>query len=88
MNSFPKFGLVLILIVCSFALSCCKDKCKDMQPVKATFTMNQEIEGKLYLVENGDTIRKAENITFIADIEDTPDVSYEWKIGTDNQGFY
>ena len=87
MNSFPKFGLVLIVAISSFALSCCKDKCDNMQPVKATFTMNQEIEGKLYLVDNGDTIRKAEDITFIADIQDTAGVSFEWKIGTDNRVF-
>ena len=87
MNSFPKFGLVLIVAISSFALSCCKDKCDNMQPVKATFTMNQEIEGKLSPIDNGDTIRKAEDITFIADIQDTAGVSFEWKIGTDNRVF-
>jgi hypothetical protein len=87
MNSFPKFGFVLLIIFSTLILSCCKDKCKDIVPVKANFTMNQEIEDKLSPIDNGDTIRKAETLTFVANVEDTSGVSFEWKIGSDNRIF-
>lgn len=87
MNSFPKFSFFLLIIFSTLVLSCCKDKCKDIVPVKATFTMNQQFDDRLQPIDNGDTIRKATQVVFIADVEDTSDVSFEWKIGSDNRVF-
>ena len=87
MNSFPKFGFFLMLIVSSFILSCCKDECKNAVLVNAAFTMNQEVDGKLEQVANGDTIVRTEQVIFVADVADTSGVLFEWKIGTDNRVF-
>ena len=68
-------------------VSCCKDKCSDSSPVKATFTMSQVGYIKTYSVLNGDTIGRYEEVTFKADVEEKEGVSYEWKVGTDSRVF-
>jgi PKD repeat protein len=87
MNSFPKFGFFLLIIISSFALSCCKDECKGKSPTSADFKIYQPVFGNLKYTEtnDGDTAVTT-SITFSAQ-DSTLGNTYEWKIGSDDRTF-
>ncbi len=85
---------ILLLIAIPFLSSCCK-KCQDssnpecenydpcFRKITADFKMMISVEpddNKIYLFEC-DTVHSISEVTFIA--QDSSEVTYEWKIGTD-----
>ena len=89
MNSFPKFGFLLMLVVSSLVLACCKkDECKDKTRTIADFKIYEALEDdfKYSEVANGDTAYTT-FITFSAQDVSSDVISYEWQIGNDPRTF-
>ncbi len=88
MKAFQKLGFYLLLLISSFALSCCKDECEGQLPTSAEFEIYETLgwERKGTIVPNGDTA-VATTITFVASDSSSDVTSYEWRVGSDERTF-